>query len=605
MEAGDELNINSAELLKRKRIFSWDGRSEVPTGSRGKNASQLLNEFKPGFQFIVEREGPAHRPIFTVTIKIDNKEFTGRGRSKQMAKHAAAENALVAFGYVQYSADIPNNNVDNFNRVRVLHSQTDKICMEYSEEMDVDVAMNTDAEGKHPVALLKELHPDLKFHLIEEKESDLLERFTIGVEIDDMMFEVSDRSKKSAKVAAARSALYTLYGINFLKNNTNRQPLPEKYVLLHSVANRICRGIGETFRKVTYNQAKGKVLAGIAMTRDSEMDEMEIIAVCAGTKDTIGRNISMDGTSLNDCHAEVLVRRCLKSFLYSQLQLIATGRKNHSIFIECDGTPAYRLKPDVKFHLYVSEPPCGDARIRFPEGFSRQSLHRGAYGVLRSKNEFQKESFYIEGNDGIQTVEVTKRNKEQFTTVSCSDKMASWNVLGIQGSLLTHFIQPIYLESIIFGSEIYPGYIFRAMWGRFEKSLEKLPKPYHLKKPKTCWVKSPEYYQFADLPNSSVNWSLEFKTPEIINSTTGKLPDGNISRLSKAALFYRFQNLCDRVPNVADRQLNRKPKSYLDSKQSSLHYQVAKTILKEAFQNAGLGTWMTKRFHQDDFVLSF
>ncbi|XP_023234864.1 double-stranded RNA-specific editase Adar-like [Centruroides sculpturatus] len=600
MEAGDGFDINSTELLKRKDISSLDGRSEAPTGSRG-NASRLLNELKPDFQFTTEMEGPAHRPTFTVTIKIDNKEFTGQGHSKQMAKHAATENALAAFGYVRNSTDIPNKNVDYFDRVRLLRSQTDKMSSEYSEEMDW-VVTNTDSKGRNPVALLYELHPDLKFNLIEEKESVILERFRMSVEIADTIFQGSGRSKKLAKAAAAESALYALYGINFSKNNTNRQPLPEKYVLLYSVANRICGGIGETFRKVTGYYAERNVLAGIAMTRDSEM---EIIAVCAGTKDDVGKDVSLDGTSLNDCHAEVLVRRCLTSFLYSQLESMATGRKNRSIFIECDGTPAYRLKPDVKFHLYVSEPPCGDARMCFPEEFSGRSLQRGAYGVLRWKNKFQKESFYIESNDGIQTVEVIKRNKRQFTTLSCSDKIASWNVLGIQGSLLSHFIQPIYLESIIIGREIYPGYIFRAMWGRFEKSLQILPEPYRLRKPKICWVKEPEYYHSSNLPDSVVNWSVEFKTPEIINPSTGKLPGGNISRLSKAALFYRFRNLCDRVPNVSDGRSNGNPESYLDWKRSSLDHQAAKKILKEAFQNAGLGTWVTKRSHPDDFVLSF
>lgn len=35
--------------------------------------------------------------------------------------------------------------------------------------------------------------------------------------------------------------------------------------------------------------------------------------------------------------------------------------------------------------------------------------------------------------------------------MSCSDKIASWNLLGIQGALLTHFVTPIYLDYILLG----------------------------------------------------------------------------------------------------------------------------------------------------------
>ncbi|XP_023242773.1 interleukin enhancer-binding factor 3-like, partial [Centruroides sculpturatus] len=224
MKVDDCLNIDSTGSLKRKSVSSSDRPLKMLKSGHEKNALMILYELNINVQYTVESEGPDHCRIFTVSLEIDNQKFSGRGSSKQTAKHIAAEKALAAIGYVG-------------NLVK------------YSEKRHEHNVMNTDVGGKHPVELLNELHSDLKFNVIKENKSVLLARFTMSVEVYDVKFEGSGQTKKLAKAAAARSALHTLYGINFLKNNVNQVPLPEKYLLPQSVASGICRGIHETFQK--------------------------------------------------------------------------------------------------------------------------------------------------------------------------------------------------------------------------------------------------------------------------------------------------------------------------------------------------------------------
>ena len=110
--------------------------------------------------------------------------------------------------------------------------------------------------------------------------------------------------------------------------------------------------------------SKRKVIAGIVMSRDEAMEELEVVTVSTGTKCVCGEYMSVSGTALNDCHAEIVSRRCLQDWLYSQLEL--EGRGQGGGVLEAAEGGGYRLRPNIRLHLYINTAPCGDARIFSP-----------------------------------------------------------------------------------------------------------------------------------------------------------------------------------------------------------------------------------------------
>ncbi|XP_021697911.1 uncharacterized protein LOC5574970 isoform X2 [Aedes aegypti] len=523
---------------------------------------------------------------------------------------------------------------------------------------------------KGPVMLLHELFTDAHFECVS---TDGLQhsKFTVVVTVDNQRFEGTGPSKKMAKNAAAKAALASMCNISF-------SPLQQaKFGVMNTAAGMMGAGAGgggvgpgglgmngdtgggcydqqknvelpqtfadavgklviEKFNEVMKGNdvySRRKVLAGIVMTQGYDAKSAKVISLATGTKCVSGEHMSVTGSVINDSHAEIIARRGLLDFFYTQLDLHcrrAAGKTNSSstpqmmngnglddseqppessIFVApTDGTSLYKLKDGIHFHLYINTAPCGDARVFSPHENDNMDVdkhpNRKARGQLRTKVESGEGTIPVKSSEGIQTWDGVLQG-QRLLTMSCSDKISRWNVLGLQGSLLASVIEPIYLHSIVLGSLLHPAHMYRAICGRIENSIQGLPPPYRLNKPKLALMTSAESRNQTKPPNFSINWLVGCPDVEIVNSFTGKLINNNtntnkMSRLSKQSFYRRFAAVIERLPHARFHEI--KP-SYGETKMCVPEYQQAKKELFAAFSKEDLGDWLKKPIEQDQFTL--
>uniref|UniRef100_A0A8C1BY67 Adenosine deaminase RNA specific B1a n=1 Tax=Cyprinus carpio carpio TaxID=630221 RepID=A0A8C1BY67_CYPCA len=583
-----------------------------------KNALMQLNEIKPGLQYkLLSQTGPVHAPVFIMTIEVNGQLFEGSGPTKKKAKLNAAERALRSF--VQF----PNASEAHLAMGRTLTVNTDFT----SDQADFpDMLFNgfeTPAppedpfylsSGKNAVMILNELRPGLKYEFVAESGESHAKNFTMAVTVDTQMFQGSGRNKKLAKARAAQAALSGLFNMQ-LDQTPSRQPIPREGLQLHLpqvLADAVSRLVVEKFSELTDNftspHARRKVLAGVVMTTGTDVKDAQVICVTTGTKCINGEYMSDRGLALNDCHAEIIARRSLIRYLYSQLEYFlsdSTEEHEKSIFRWCS-EHGYRLKDDIQFHLYISTSPCGDARIFSPheagaEDQGDRHPNRKARGQLRTKIESGEGTIPVRTSNTIQTWDGVLQG-ERLLTMSCSDKIARWNMIGVQGSLLSHFTEPIYFSSLILGSLYHADHLSRAVYQRIA-DMDDLPKPFALNRPLLSGISNTEARQPGKAPNFSVNWTVGDQGLEIINATTGKDDLGRPSHLCKHALYSRWVCLHAKLSETLRIQGSRQG-SYHEAKQAAVEYHAAKQTLFNAFYKAGLGAWVEKPIEQDQFSLT-
>ncbi|KAM4626133.1 double-stranded RNA-specific editase 1 isoform 2-T2 [Discoglossus pictus] len=634
--------------------FRTKKRKKTPGPVLPKNALMQLNEIKPGLQYkLISQSGPVHAPVFIMTVEVNGQVFEGSGPTKKKAKLNAAEKALRSFvqfpnaseahlamgrtlsvntDFTSDQADFPDTLFNGFeNKAQAENAfflgsngnETFSSGSDYSLSLAgssnlIQSPLPTPslfppASGKNPVMILNELRPSLKYEYVSESGESHAKNFVMSVIVDSQTFEGSGRNKKLAKARAAQSALASLFNMQ-LDQTPSRQPIPSEGLQLHLpqvLADAVSRLVVDKFSDLTDNftspHARRKVLAGIVMTTGTNVKDAQAICVSTGTKCINGEYMSDRGLALNDCHAEIIARRSLLRFLYTQLELFLSNKDDQqkSIFMKSE-KGGFKLKDNVQFHLYISTSPCGDARIFSPHEAGHEDQgdrhpNRKARGQLRTKIESGEGTIPVRSSSTIQTWDGVLQG-ERLLTMSCSDKIARWNVVGIQGSLFSLFVEPIYFSSIILGSLYHGDHLSRAVYQRIA-DIENLPSLYVLNKPLLSGISNAEARQPGKAPSFSVNWTVGDLGLEVISATTGKDEMGRASRLCKHALFSRWIRIHSKLSSNLRSKVG-KPNLYHDVKQSATEYQFAKECVFKAFHKAGLGAWVKKPIEQDQFPLT-
>ena len=83
----------------------------------------------------------------------------------------------------------------------------------------------------------------------------------------------------------------------------------------HSFADQIGQLVTNKYQSLfgTTTYSKRRVMAGVVLSKDQDIQGTgEVICVASGTKCINGEQLSLQGCVINDSHAEIVARRCVR-----------------------------------------------------------------------------------------------------------------------------------------------------------------------------------------------------------------------------------------------------------------------------------------------------
>ncbi|XP_052801487.1 double-stranded RNA-specific adenosine deaminase-like isoform X2 [Mya arenaria] len=555
---------------------------------------------------LISQEGPPHMPVFTMSVTLGDETFPQvKGcNSKNTKKDAAcvALNALARRKVLQ----------TKFPRIG---GQVNGAASNARSRPDVTLGI----PGKNPVSMLNEFAQKISKKLTFDAVMfgpPHKPRFRVTAVLEDERFvEVESPSKKQGNVLAAQEAIrvlqergeYSLPKAILGQSQPNIQILtPPHQLPLHDRVGQVAMTKMEELLSQTPQSLVGrKVMAAIVMT-DNKTSISRVVSLGTGNRIIKGDKITQDGTVLHDSHAEILARRGFKRFLYSLV------KSDPHCYLTPGLSGKFRFKPFISFHLFISTAPCGDGALFVHcdgengngDGMEHKPLFNNprTQGLMRAKQENGEGTIPISEDDSKQTIDGILHGN-RLRIMSCSDKICLWNVVGLQGALLSRVFEPIYLKSITLGSLFHLGHLSRALCCRVNiNAIDlQLPHGYHINHPDIGVTTTPEPARAVEKSRPlSMNWAFGDANPEITDATLGKtykslnMVDGP-SRLCKRSIF------------ELDRQTLGHPQNsttYRLMKQNADSYNQAKMAFQTRMNEQKYGTWVKMPVELNRFTCS-
>eukprot|EP00977_Amphora_coffeiformis_P007956 scaffold1793_cov173-Amphora_coffeaeformis.AAC.11 len=269
-------------------------------------------------------------------------------------------------------------------------------------------------------------------------------------------------------------------------------------------------------------------------TTTSDSNRITVVSCATGTKCTAVPPANHGGTLpptadaiLHDSHAEVLARRGLLRVLWQEIAKRSSNIPDNNkdttfLLTKIPNSHRYQLREDVQLHLYVSDSPCGDASIYSLDTAATASGGECHKRSSRSDTISTAPKAHKNNNNGLQftgaKVIVSQETKvsvqdcgggseasllqdsrvarervqllgrlrtksgrsnlqahQRSDSLSCSDKIVRWCVLGLQGRALLHYLnEPIRLSTIIVSRDIrnhYHDSNTGAQWKALHRSI--------------------------------------------------------------------------------------------------------------------------------------
>uniref|UniRef100_A0A672QRR9 Double-stranded RNA-specific adenosine deaminase-like n=1 Tax=Sinocyclocheilus grahami TaxID=75366 RepID=A0A672QRR9_SINGR len=598
----------------------------------GKNPVSVLMEHSQrsghAIQFIkTGQDGPPHDPRFMFRVKVGERLFPeASAPSKKAAKQLAAEEAvkeLMGDGLLHLNKPpgtfCPLGDNESQPAIPACPSLPALTAAELQAAHEAGVGDLINYLNNNAVSGLLEYARARGFaaeiRLVGQSGPSHEPKFTYQAKLGGRWFPaVCASNKKQGKQEAADAALRVLIG-EAEKAARTGELTPELPVSGSTMHDQIAMLSHQRFNALTariqHSLLGRKILATIVMRKGSDTLGT-VVSLGTGNRCVKAEELSLRGDTVNDCHAEIISRRGFIRFLYGELMKHWESPGDETIFEVADDGKL-KIKSDITFHLYISTAPCGDGAL-FDKSCSEAAELNGSQhmplfenvkqGKLRTKVENGEGTIPVESSDIVPTWDGIQHG-ERLRTMSCSDKILRWNVLGLQGALLSHFIHPVYLRSITLGYLYSHGHLTRAVCCRlardgdaFKKSL---PANFTLNHPEVGRVSVYDSTRHTGkTKESSVNWSHPDQfTVEVLDGTKGKVdsPKMEISQVSKSNLFRLFHALCQHAGRA---DLLAQP-SYAHAKMAATSFQDAKRLFFLALNQHGYGAWIGKPLEEKSF----